>query len=433
MMKKIFRFSSLAILSLAFMATKCGEEEIQPPSSLDPFLVSMEEALTSDTVLDLTVMIDSVFFVDPAGTQFNSTTSNAGGTRVIKDCAGNSLDVFTSTDREFAYQEIATGMGRIYGIISEFQGNRQLLLRSIEDISEMTGGKCAEKTTLITVAQFNTGDYLGQVVRIEDVQFVTGDVGNEFNGTSSNANGSKTLTDCSGEELTVFTGTDSPLTNELVPGLNGYIIGEANEFGTTKQLLLRTTDDLLGLTEPECTIGSGVADECNAQPNTTYLSKDFDDSDLNSGGWITVIDTGTTDWFADDFSGDFYAKATNYDNGTMSNTIADAWLISPSVDLSSATAPLVSFTNLANFDGAPVQLMISSDYTGSGDPDLANWTDITSGATLDTDLGAWGDFLCSTNIDITAHKSATTYIAFVYTGSDSQGSTWEIDNILIKE
>ena len=76
--------------------------------------------------------------------------------------------------------------------------------------------------------------------------------------------------------------------------------------------------------------------------------------------------------------------------------------------------------------------MISTDYS-SGDPTAATWTDLSSSVDFDTDEASWTSSTCSSNIDITAHKSSTTTIAIVYEGSNSDGAVWQIDDILIKE
>lgn len=311
------------MLTVAFMAVKCGEEEIPRPSSLDPITVTLAQALTNDSLLDLTIKIsDSVFFIDPDSTQFNGSGSNGGGSREINNCDGlGGLVVFTSTDREFAYEYIPTGMGPIYGILSEYQGTRQLLMRDIEDVAEMTGKKC-----------------------------------------------------------------------------NG---------------------------------GSGSSG-CQDLANNIYLNKDFEDENINGCNWVTFNVVGSTNWETSFFGGTNFAKITNW-NGSA-NTAAESWLISPAVDLSSSTTPKLSFTNVANYNGPGLEVLVSTNYSGSGDPSSATWTDISAQATLDTDLSQWNNFGdYNSNIDLTVYKSATTYVAFKYVGTDSDGSTQEIDDIIIKE
>ena len=163
-----------------------------------------------------------------------------------------------------------------------------------------------------------------------------------------------------------------------------------------------------------------------------YLNKDFNDLSLTSGGWTTQIITGTTDWFASSFSGDDFVKISNYNNNQ--NSSANTWLISNSVDLSSASTPFLSFETIMNFPGDALVLHVSTDYDGTSNPNSqGTWTDITSLATWDIDNTAWGSWTPSGGVDLTSYISGTTYIAFEYTGSNTDGSTWEIDNIQINE
>ena len=71
---------------------------------------------------------------------------------------------------------------------------------------------------------------------------------------------------------------------------------------------------------------------------TIYLSKDFNDLSLSSGGWTTQVVVDTTNWYASDYNGDQFAKISNYTNG---NVPSEAWLISPSVDLTNSEASIV--------------------------------------------------------------------------------------------
>jgi len=163
-----------------------------------------------------------------------------------------------------------------------------------------------------------------------------------------------------------------------------------------------------------------------------YLNKDFNDLSLTSGGWTTQIITGTTDWFVSSFSGDDFAKISNYNNNQ--NSSANTWLVSNPVDLSSASTPFLSFETIMKFPGDPLVLHVSTDYDGTSNPNSqGTWTDITSLATWDVDNTAWGNWTPSGGVDLTSYISSTTYIAFEYLGSNTDGSTWEIDNIQINE
>tara|TARA_B100001093_G_scaffold482116_1_gene513452 strand:+ start:776 stop:2155 length:1380 start_codon:yes stop_codon:yes gene_type:complete len=163
-----------------------------------------------------------------------------------------------------------------------------------------------------------------------------------------------------------------------------------------------------------------------------YLNKDFNDLSLTSGGWSTQIIFDTTNWFVASFSGDDFVKATNYSNGQ--NVPTNTWLISPGVDLSSASQPMLSFETIMKWPGSALVLHVSTDYDGSSNPtQQGTWTDITSLATWDIDNTTWGPWTPSGDVDLSSYISSSTYIAYEYLGSANSGSTWEIDNILITE
>ena len=163
-----------------------------------------------------------------------------------------------------------------------------------------------------------------------------------------------------------------------------------------------------------------------------YLDKDFNDLSLTSGGWTTQIIIDTTNWFVSSFGGDDFVKASNYSNSQ--NVPSNMWLISPGIDLSSASQPMLSFETIMKYQGAALVLHISTDYDGTSNPtQQGTWTDITNLATWDVDNTAWGPWTPSGDVDLSSYISSTTYIAYEYLGSANSGSTWEIDNIKITE
>ncbi len=110
-----------------------------------------------------------------------------------------------------------------------------------------------------------------------------------------------------------------------------------------------------------------------------------------------------------------------------SNVINEDWLISPSLNLVSTTYPLLSFWSRTAFNGAPLKLKVSTNYTGTGNPNLATWTDLNGSFPLETS-DVWK---LSQNINLTAYKTTSTYFAFVYNATNDDGARWTLDDIKI--
>ena len=109
----------------------------------------------------------------------------------------------------------------------------------------------------------------------------------------------------------------------------------------------------------------------------------------------------------------------------VTNLPNEDWLISPSFDLSATTYPLLSFYSRTKFNGLPLQLKVSTNYPGTGNPNSYTWTDLNGkfpGQTTDV----WTQ---SANINLSAYKTANTYFAFVYYSSADDGARWTIDDI----
>ncbi|MFH1320279.1 MAG: choice-of-anchor J domain-containing protein [Bacteroidota bacterium] len=153
-------------------------------------------------------------------------------------------------------------------------------------------------------------------------------------------------------------------------------------------------------------------------------AKDFSDSSLTSGGWTNQIVTGTTNWYVSELGGDYFAKITNF-SGTV-NSAAESWYVSPGIKIVGNPTVTMSFRNAYKYTGDPLKLMISTNYTGEGNPNAATWTDISSSATWSP--GDWA-FVGSGDITLPSYTDDTIYVAFKYTGSTSDGRTWEVDDI----
>ena len=263
----------------------------------------------------------------------------------------------------------------------------------------------------------------------------------------------------------------------------------------------------------------------------TYFTEDFEPTGgslTQNNAWTTEIITAHPDgydWYHDDFSGDAFAKVSNYNATSSINSPMETWLISPLIDLSTASTPQLNFENVKRFAGDDLNVYISTDYitatptnytistagtswsspnitinvgdtvtwintsgshnvngttttfpnnpqsfgnsVGSGwtyqfvftvagnydfqcDPHASfgmtgtitvqpinspTWTDLTGQLNMDSDISSW-NFVNSGNLDLSPFISSspsTVTLAFQYIGGASDGSTYEIDDILISE
>jgi hypothetical protein len=156
-----------------------------------------------------------------------------------------------------------------------------------------------------------------------------------------------------------------------------------------------------------------------------YLDKDFEDLSISSGGWSQQLVFGGISWSADSFGADRFAKVTNYSG---SNVACESWLISPPVNLSGATNPVLTFRTACNYTGANIEVYVMTNYDGISSPATATLTQLTPALSG----GSWA-WVNSGALNLSAFLQSNVYIGFKYTGTNSNGKTWEVDDILIEE
>ncbi len=102
------------------------------------------------------------------------------------------------------------------------------------------------------------------------------------------------------------------------------------------------------------------------------------------------------------------------------------WLISPSLQISTVSLPVLRFWSRGEFSGPALELLVSTNYTGSGDPTLATWTKVD--ASFPPYNGIW---TLTDGIDLSSYKAfPEVYIAFKYKSSaDAGAARWSIDDV----
>jgi hypothetical protein len=169
---------------------------------------------------------------------------------------------------------------------------------------------------------------------------------------------------------------------------------------------------------------------------TLFYTANFNSCNVAlSDGFTQYSVTGAIVWACTPFGRDPLAPAgaAPFPSGVQINGFSGGtnvpnvdWLISPSLNLTGTTYPLLSFWSRTAFNGLPLQLKVSTDYIG-GNPSTATWTDLNGKFPAQTS-NIW---TLSSGINLAAFKQANVHFAFVYTSSDDEGARWTIDDVSI--
>ena len=147
--------------------------------------------------------------------------------------------------------------------------------------------------------------------------------------------------------------------------------------------------------------------------------ENFETSGLNQ---MTVANvSGTYAWVTASYGGNTYAYANAYNQGAT-----ETWLTTPAITPLNAGGVVLTFSSAKNYTGPGIQVKYSTDYTGTGSPAAATWTDITSECDLSTGSWNWTE-----SGDVEVAGAAPIYFAWVYTSEASAAAGWEIDNIMV--
>jgi len=197
-----------------------------------------------------------------------------------------------------------------------------------------------------------------------------------------------------------------------------------------KEKIMRKT---LLLTFMSLFIISGIA---NAQifsenfEETGTVGEPIPNEPIVLDGWLNQDETGNRAWQWKLYDENFYAQMTSYNSDETNTT----YLVTPLIDLSTATNPMLSFdVAIGYYTHDALTVLISDNYAGDiGD---ATWTDITSNFTIpQTPTDAYSSLETAGSMNLSSY-SGMIAIAFRYDGDDASGETTtiQIDNILIED
>ena len=172
----------------------------------------------------------------------------------------------------------------------------------------------------------------------------------------------------------------------------------------------------------------GTPPEANATtPAFETVIIEEENFDVDWGNWVIISVVGAQIWDRDNTygtNGTPCAKMSGYEGQSNEN---DDWLISPAMDFTQYVNETIEFQNAMNYSGPELELKVSTDYDGGGDPYTATWTTLSY-----TMSGGNFEFASSGMVDLSEFDSENVHVAFHYTSTTEQSATWEIDDIEIK-
>lgn len=148
--------------------------------------------------------------------------------------------------------------------------------------------------------------------------------------------------------------------------------------------------------------------------------------------FTAVSVTGDQVWT---FNSSYGATMSGYANNT--SYANEDWFISPAVDLSNSSNPMLTFEHARGPAGSInvgvnegyYTIWVSNDYQG-GNPNDATWTELT-GVVHGT--SAWG-YVNAGDLNIpAAYHTQNCRFAFKYLSIDGASATWEIKNVILGE
>jgi len=413
-LKKNFK-NIFSLFVVVFFAYSCKKNIDAPPIAKLPegniiSIDSLRKIYTSfDTLLQIDASIYATVTADEVSGNLYKTLFVQDNTNAIKlSLTNSSSKLFFQGD----YVRIP-----LKGLLLARENN-MLQLQNIDSekqiIKQSSGNEILPKTVNITeLSNGVLSPFQAQLVQINGVEFSCSDVTGTYADAINQYDLNRTLFDALGNSVIVRSSGYAKFAAKQIPSGNGSITAIVTQYNATVQLTIRNEEEvkLTGNRNAKCPV---------------YV-KNFEDQSITSGGWSTQNVLGNINWSIANIGSNstYYTMISNYSG---SNTACETWLISPAFNFTTYVNPVLSFTSAYKYTGDPLSLMITTAFTG--DVTTTTWTNITSQATWSAGNFTW---INSGNINLSAYQQSNVRFAFKYTGTNSNGSTWEIDDFTIDD
>jgi hypothetical protein len=307
-------------------------------------------------------------------------------------------------------------------------GNYRLLGIVMDQVTKKISINNPTTPEIVTIPQVKSTGWLGKLVTLNNVQFTDDAVGESYADYMLDppASANRNLMDCDKNQIIVRSSGYASFASDIITDLNGSITGIVTVFNSDYQLIIRDYTEVQ-LTNDRCTPGIPPL----GSPVET-LSQDFEsfanDEDIQIDGWQNIAQKGDRIWRNKIFSSNGYAQATAY-GSNLARMVT--WLITRPVTIS--VQKTLNFQTAKAYwahtgTNLPFELLYSTDYNGRN---LVSATWVPLSATIAGITDPDNTFINSGNVNLPVENGKSCAIAFKYTGSSTESTSYRIDNIVI--
>lgn len=287
--------------------------------------------------------------------------------------------------------------------------------------------------TVVTYAQLNAvfppsnqpwqNPYLGTLIQLNDYAFIN--PATTYSDTSAyKTTQNRDIKNCSSNTITVRNSAYANFAGQPLPTGRGSINAIYTVYGSTKQLLLRDLTD----------VNFTGSYSCPLPPGTIFF-EDFETIGANNTtlvlpNWKNIGEVGGVPYQNAIFGSVKCSKISAFN--TSSNPVS-SWMITPSMSLTGATAPKLTFLHAAGYatGATTLTVLVSTNYAGGSTPSASTWTQVWQTTALTPTTG-YATLATSGVINLSAFIGQTIYIAFKYDGGDpTKTTTYEVDDVKV--
>lgn len=158
---------------------------------------------------------------------------------------------------------------------------------------------------VVSIPDILAGGHQAELVRLEGVQFATGELGSRFANVSEGITENRNLIDCDNNRIIVRTSPFADFANQYLPEGNGSLVAVVSQFGNTWQLFLRSHEEIR-MEEERCDVGDPAGSGSFEDPfNVAYGLAYSSGTNVWVEGYIVGVMETTSDPFAPSFNPPF--------------------------------------------------------------------------------------------------------------------------------